>query len=205
VYYASTPIQIDGREDDPAWADAPAIDLRAVGEAEVHLRAKALWDEANVYFFFSCDGGGACGKQFAVGSAASPRCAAQVQVAPNPSESDAYLGFKLDEKAEMHTYLNFGGSYLFRELHANGLRASIYLDPVGDAHSGNRHWSAEIAIPWMNTFDLNRTVGANVIWKARLGCSAKQGLPDAAGWPLSGALAEDARAIADFGEWVFVK
>jgi hypothetical protein len=204
VHHISARKQIDGRDDNPVWAAIPAIDLRLAGETETHLRSKVLWDEASINILFSCDGGGACGKQFATVGDDASICAAQVQIDPNPSETDAYLGFKLDEQAHVQTYVSFGGSYLFRDLHSQGIQASIYREPTSTAHPGQIRWSAELAIPWTNTVDLNMQFGENQIWKARLGCTTEQGRTQA-GWPQSSTSAKDARAVSDFGEWAFVK
>jgi hypothetical protein len=55
---ASGPISIDGRLDEPAWSDAPAVELvdsLAGGAPRYRTRARLTWDDAALYVAFECD------------------------------------------------------------------------------------------------------------------------------------------------------
>ncbi len=59
VYRAGTPIQVDGRLDEPAWVGAPSVGAFVFpwyesGKQEQTV-AKILWDDQNLYVGFICE------------------------------------------------------------------------------------------------------------------------------------------------------
>jgi hypothetical protein len=158
VHRASAPIAVDGEANEPAWsiAEKPSVNEAA---------PRVLWDDANLYLFFTCRDGNGC-TVGAAGSHAENGCLAQIKIDPDPEQTDAYIGFRVSPAAQVETFVSFGENYIFHNLRSQSIRASVYMEH----EAGRQGWTLEIAIPWSNFQDLNRKHGVGQIWIAQSGC-----------------------------------
>ncbi len=161
VHRATGPIAVDG-EREPAWAAAemPANDPAA---------PQVLWDDVNLYLFFTCRDATTCGARAADNAHAENGCLAQIRIDPDPAHTDVSMGFRVSPAAQVETFVSFGTNYRFRNLRNQGARASVFQERVGDREG----WNLEMAIPWSNFQDLNRKHEVGQIWRAMPGCTAE--------------------------------
>jgi len=140
VKRAASPIQIDGKADEPAWEAAGKIEVPAPSPTTVRL----LWDDNFLYLAFECEDSDSV----------------VIQIHPKPPQTDAYIGLEIDRRATGRAFLRVG-EYVFRQFHLQGVRLSTYVE----GHA----WTAEVAIPWNNFDDLSRQHGAGSTWTANWG------------------------------------
>jgi len=158
-YRTSTPIRIDGRIDDPAWAAAPWSDDFVDIEDDKRprprhkTRVKMLWDDACLYIAAELE---------------------EPHVQASLTKHDSYI-FHDDNDFEVFLDPD-GDNHLYAELELNalnttwdllltrpykdggraidaweiaGLRTAVHVDgTLNDPHDIDRGWSVEIAWPW---------------------------------------------------------
>lgn len=164
VKRAASPIVIDGRADEPAWAAAETVPLRSPwSSGSPKTTVKLLWDDNFLYAAADCGLPSASNSN----EKAIRDDLVQILLNPNPSQTDAYIGLEISPKATFEGYLAVSDQYFFRQFHLQGVRVSTYihgaLDEPGDQESG---WSLEAAIPWSNFSDLSKQFGAGAVWTA---------------------------------------
>lgn len=152
----TSPVVVDGRADEPAWAAAPwtaeFVDIEGVHKPRPYLRtrAKMTWDDEALYVYAEMDEPDVWATLRARNSIVYRDNDFEVFVDP---DGDGRNYYELEVNA-LNTVLELtlnkpyreGGNYTF-ETHAvrTATRVDGTLNEPGDVDRG---WSAEIALPW---------------------------------------------------------
>ncbi len=157
VRRAPSPITIDGRPDEKAWAASSEISLifpweYQTGEKQT-TRARLLWDDAYLYVAFEC-ADTEITAQFTERDDPTYRDdAAEIFVNPKPSQTGVYFGFEMNARAALYDYLAVDAQYLFWQSNPPGIRVAAAIDGTLNVRGDqDRGWSLEAAIPW-RTFE----------------------------------------------------
>ena len=156
VQRAGSPIDVDGKLDEPAWKQAkPVGDFHfnwwTGGEKEQTV-AKILWDDDNLYVGYYClDKHIAASVTERHGPVSRDDCV-EIFISPNPDKVHNYYGFEMNA---IGTMLNF--------IRADWWRGGRRSEPRGvrlwTSHQGRSlkkdtpgedHWILEVSIPFSN-------------------------------------------------------
>lgn len=156
VQRAGSPIDVDGKLDEPAWKQAkPVGDFHfnwwTGGEKEQTV-AKILWDDDNLYVGYYClDKHIAASVTERHGPVSRDDCV-EIFVSPNPDKVRNYYGFEMNV---IGTMLNFIRSDWWR----GGRRSEPRGVRLWTSHQGRSlkkdtpgedHWILEVSIPFTN-------------------------------------------------------
>jgi hypothetical protein len=180
VRRAPSPIVIDGRPDEKAWAAAsPEITLifpwdYQTGEKQA-TRARLLWDDEYLYVAFECADADITAHFTERDDPTYRDDAVEFFVNPKPSQTGVYFGFEMNARAVLYDYLAVDAQYLFWQSNPPGIRIATAIDGTLNARGDqDRGWSLELAVPW-RTFEavgLKERFGgrpnAGDVWTANL-------------------------------------
>ena len=155
---ATTPIQIDGRADEAAWAEAPwtedFVDIEGPGKPvpRFRTRAKMLWDERNFYIFAELQ---------------EPHVWATITKKNEVIFHDNDFEVFIDPDGDNHNYHEYemnalntiweltlvkpyrDGGPVKNATNIEGLRSAVHVEgTINNPADTDRNWSVEIAIPW---------------------------------------------------------
>lgn len=161
----TTPITLDGRGDDPAWAAAPwtadFVDIEgdAKPKPAFRTRAKMLWDDRCLYVLAELEEPHVWGTFTKRNSIIYNDNDFEIFIDPD-GDRLRYYEFEVNalntimELSLDKPYVD-GGNYTFVEL--PGVRSAVHVNgTVNDPRDADRGWSVEIAIPFA---DLARVAG----------------------------------------------
>ena len=211
VKRATSPIIIDGKPDEAAWAAAGKIDLifpwQSPNAPQQRTVARLLWDDNYLYASFECEDSDITAQYSQRDDPVDQDDSVLILINPNPSQTHAYIGLDMNVRAVYHGYLSVDGQYFYRQFNLRGVRLVTYIDgTLNQSGDKDRGWSLEVAVPWSNFEDLSRQHGAGTTWAANLG--RWDGVaPNRTLSIWSDSLLEkpSPHAPARFGELVFVK
>jgi len=146
-----TPINVDGKLDDPAWADAPAVTLVNNSDgssALIRTECKVLYDEKFLYFAFRNQDQNIWAtltrrdahlwteEVNEVFVQADPRQTSYIELEINPLGAifDAFL-------------LDIGRALHYESWNSEHLKWAVHVDGTVDGQPGDREWTSEIALP----------------------------------------------------------
>src|SRR5262249_386179 len=155
--FASSPVTVDGRLDEPAWRDAAwtedFVDMAApTGSSAPRTRVKMAWDADNLYI---------------AAEIAEPQLWAEMTKHDSPPFQENAFEFFIDPDGDNHEYYEFeinalnttwdlflprpyrdGGRGL-SDWEILGLKSAVHLDgTLNDPSDVDRGWTIEIAVPW---------------------------------------------------------
>jgi Carbohydrate-binding family 9 len=174
VKRASSPIAIDGKPDEPAWAAADKIELsfpwpQMAGSREKTI-VRLLWDDRYLYVAFQCDDADILATETRRDSPVDRDDSVQLLINPDPTQSHAYIGLEVNVLGTIHDYLGANGEYFFQQFNLQDVRLMTFVDGTVNQHNDeDRGWSLEAAIPWSDFDDLSRQHTAGTVWKANFG------------------------------------
>ena len=156
---ASGPIRVDGKLDEPAWAEAGRAALAHCfvtrqGVPPLATTARLLWDDANLYVAFECEDTDAFGREASRDSELWEEEVVEVYVDPEGDGKD-YLEFEvnprnaiIDLKIPSAEQVK-GKNYMrFRTWNAEGWKTAVQVNgTVDNRDDTDRGWTAEMAIP----------------------------------------------------------
>ena len=173
VKRASSPIAIDGKLDDAAWAGAsPAVTLQFLWDSQTgakqQTRARVVWDAQAFYVGFDADDADINARFEQQDDPTYQDDAVEIFINPDPKQEAVYYGFEMNARGVLYDYLNYNSRTLFKRWDATGVKiaASIRgtMNNRTDTDSG---WSLEAAIPWANFEEFSRRPPvAGSVWKA---------------------------------------
>src|SRR5579884_3973370 len=157
-YRAGSPITIDGKADDPAWAAAPwtedFVDIEGGQKPPPRLRtrAKLLWDDRYLYLFAQLQEPHVWGTLTEKNSVIYHDPDFEVFIDPDGDQRN-YYEFEINAlntiwELTLDKPYYLGGK---PELGTNlkGLRSAVFVDgTINDPRDTDRGWSVEIAFPW---------------------------------------------------------
>ena len=173
VKRAATPITIDGKLDDAAWATAtPPVTLQFLWESQTGAKqntyARLLWDAQALYVGFDADDADINARFLQRDDPTYRDDAVEIFINPDPAQETLYYGFEMNARGVLYDYLNYNGRTFFKRWDATGMTIAVSLrGTLNDRTDTDQGWSLEATIPWANFEELSRrppAVGA--VWKA---------------------------------------
>lgn len=157
-YRAGGPIQIDGRADEPSWADAPwtqdFVDIQGPGKPppRFRTRAKILWDDQYLYVFAQLQEPHVWGTITRKNAVIFRDNDFEVFINPDASNHN-YYEYEMNalntiwELTLDRPYRDDGPVHLGTNM--AGLKSAVHVDgTLNDPSDTDRGWSVEIAYPW---------------------------------------------------------
>jgi hypothetical protein len=210
VKRASSPIAVDGKLDDKAWAAAPTIEFLFPWDSQTGAKQKTtvrlLWDDDYLYVGYDCDDADIVALRTERDDPTYLDDAVEFFVNPKPSQTTVYFGLEMNARGVLYDYLMVDSSYAFKRFNMQGVLLATFLRGTlnvrGDQDKG---WSLEVAIPWVNFEELAKRPTAGTVWTANLnrwdGVEPNRRLSL---WSPSGKPQPNPHAPARFGQLIFV-
>ena len=157
-YRAAGPIRIDGKADEPSWADAPwtedFVDIEGSAKPvpRFRTRAKMLWDDQYFYVYAELQEPHVWGTLTKKNSVMFLDNDFEVFINPDASNHN-YYEFETNALSTIweltldRPYRDDGPVHLGTNM--EGLKSAVHVDgTLNDPSDTDRGWSVEIAIPW---------------------------------------------------------
>ena len=157
-YRASSPINVDGKPDDPAWADAPwtedFVDIEGPGKPipRFRSRAKMLWDDQYLYVYAELQEPHVWGTITKKNEVIFRDNDFEVFINPDASNHN-YYEYEMNalntiwELTLDRPYRDDGPAHLGTNL--EGLKSAVHVEgTINDPSDTDHGWSVEIAFPW---------------------------------------------------------
>jgi hypothetical protein len=175
VKRAPSPIVVDGRLDDAAWAAASApITLQFLWEAQTGAKqrtfARLLWDAEALYVAYDVEDADITAQFTERDDPTYRDDAVEIFINPNPAQEVVYYGFEWNARGVLYDYLNYNSRTLFKRFDATGVRVATTIQgTLNDRSDTDTGWTLEASIPWANFEELaRRPPVAGTMWKANL-------------------------------------
>ena len=175
VKRATSPITIDGKLDDAAWARAsPPITLQFLWDSQTGAKqktaARLLWDAQALYVAFEADDTDITARFLQRDDPTYRDDAVEIFINPDPKQETLYYGFEMNARGVLYDYLNYNSRTLFKRFDATGVTIATALrGTLNDPKDTDNGWSLEVAIPWANFEELSRRPpGVGTVWKANV-------------------------------------
>lgn len=173
VHRATSPIVIDGKPDDKAWASAGKIELIFPWDSQTGAKQKTtvrlLWDDKNLYALYECEDADIVAFRTEHDDPTYLDDAVELFLNPMPSQTGIYYGLEMNARAVLYDYVMYQSKYVFKEFDLRGVQLATFIDGTlnmrGDKDKG---WSLEVAIPWSNFETLSKPPVAGAVWTANL-------------------------------------
>ena len=175
VKRASSPITIDGKLDEAAWARAsPAMTLQFLWDSQTGAKqktyARVVWDAQAFYIGFDADDADINARFEQRDDPTYQDDAVEIFINPDPKQETLYYGFEMNARGVVYDYLNYNSRTFFKRWDATSMKVATSvrgtMNNRTDIDSG---WSLEAAIPWANFEELSRRPPvAGTVWKANL-------------------------------------
>ncbi len=170
---APSPIAIDGKLDDAAWATAsPAVTLQFLWESQTGAKqktsARLLWDAQAFYIGFDAEDADINARFLQRDDPTYRDDAVEIFINPDPKQEVVYYGFEMNARGVLYDYLNYNSRTLFKRYDATGVTIATSLrGTLNERTDTDNGWSLEAAIPWANFEELSRRPPvAGAVWKA---------------------------------------
>jgi hypothetical protein len=117
VKRAASPLAIDGKLDDKAWAAAsPAVSLQFLWESQTGAKQKTavrmLWDDQYLYLAYDCDDADITAQFQNRDDPTYRDDAVEIFINPRPTQTGLYFGFEMSVRGVLYDYANQGGRTL---------------------------------------------------------------------------------------------
>jgi len=173
VKRAASPVVIDGKPDDKAWATAGRIELIFPWDAQTGAKqktvARLLWDDRNLYVSYECEDADIVASHTEHDDPTYLDDAVEIFINPMPSQTGIYYGLEMNVRAVLYDYVMYQSSHLFRQFDLQRVQLATFIDGTinmrGDRDKG---WSLEVAIPWSNFDALAQRPVAGTAWSANI-------------------------------------
>jgi hypothetical protein len=173
VHRASSPIVVDGKGDDKAWAGAGKIELIFPWDSQTGAKQKTvvrlLWDDKNLYALYECEDADITASRTERDDPTYLDDAVELFVNPMPSQTDVYYGLEMNARAVLYDYVMYRRQYLFKQFNMQGTQLATFIDGTMNARGDkDKGWSLEVAIPWANFEALSKPPAPGTVWAANL-------------------------------------
>jgi Carbohydrate family 9 binding domain-like len=173
VHRATSPIVIDGKPDEKAWAAAPRIELIFPWDSQTGAKqktvARLLWDDSNLYVSYECEDADIVAFHTEHDDPTYLDDAVEIFINPMPSQTGIYYGLEMNARGVLYDYVMYESKYLFKQFDLRGVQLATFIDGTmnmrGDKDKG---WSLEVAIPWANFEGLAKRPAPGAIWSANI-------------------------------------
>ena len=174
VKRATSPVTVDGKLDDAAWAKAstPAT-LHFFWESQTGAKqktlAKLLWDDQALYLGFEAEDSDINGQLTERDAAVYRDDAIEIFINPNPKQEVLYYGFEMNVRGALYDYLNYNERTFFKRYDATNVKiATTVRGTLNVRTDTDEGWTLEASIPWQNFEELSRRPAVGAIWKANI-------------------------------------
>jgi len=173
VKRATSPIVVDGKPDDKAWADAATLELIFPWEAQTGAKqkttARLLWDDENLYVSYVCEDADITAHFTEHDDPTYRDDAVEIFINPMPSQTGIYYGLEMNALAVLYDYVMYDSRNLFKQFDLRGVKLATNVEGTmnvsGDKDKG---WSLEVSIPWTNFDGLGKKPIAGTVWAANI-------------------------------------
>jgi hypothetical protein len=174
VKRATSPIVIDGKPDDQAWAAAGKIELIFPWDAQTGAKQKTvsrlLWDDDYLYVSYECEDADIVAFHTEHDDPTYLDDAVEIFINPMPSQTSVYYGLEMNARGVLYDYVMYQpGGHLFKQFDLRGVKLATFIDGTlnmrGDKDKG---WSLEVAIPWSNFEALGKKPTPGTVWMANI-------------------------------------
>jgi len=178
VKRAASPITVDGRLDDKAWAAANTAELAVTWESQTGPRqktaARLLWDDENLYVSYACEDTDVTAIYTQRDDPTYRDEAVEIFINPRPGQqTTAYIGLEMNARGVLYDYINIGLAPDFRRsfkrFNLDGVKVAAAVDgTLNDPSGQDRGWSLEVSIPWVNFEEFSPKPVPGVSWSFNL-------------------------------------
>jgi len=174
VKRAATPITVDGKLEEAAWASASApATLQFFWESQTGTKqktlARILWDDQALYLGFDAEDADITGQLTERDSAVYRDDALEIFINPNPKQEVLYYGFEMNVRGAVYDYLNYNERTFFKRYDATGLKIATSVRGTLNVRTDtDEGWSLEVSIPWANFEELSRRPAVGAMWRANI-------------------------------------
>ena len=212
IYWASTPISVDGQLDELVWVTAPDVGAFVFpwyesGHKEQTM-AKALWDDENLYVAFICEDAHIWAERTKRDTSVGKDDTVEVFTVPNPERPQAYFNIEMNVLGIFLDQFHPDGPGVSVKEEWNGKGIQIKTSIVGtlnDDSDEDQYWILEAVIPFQNFADVgvDTPPQAGSIWHLglnRLGGKTNQQYSQ---WSASRTEKPQFHSPDDFGRMLF--
>jgi hypothetical protein len=175
VRRATSPITIDGKLNEAAWADASApVTLQFLWDSQTGAKqktfARLLWDDQALYVGYDAEDTDITARFTQRDDPTYRDDAVEIFINPDPAQETVYYGFEMNARGVLYDYLDYNSRTLFKRFDATGVRiATSIRGTLNERTDTDQGWSLEAAIPWPNFEELSRRPPvAGAVWRANL-------------------------------------
>ena len=169
VHRAATPVIIDGKPDEKAWADAPPVELIFPWDAQTGAKqkttARLLWDDDFLYVTYECADTDIVAQFTERDDPTYRDDTVEIFINPKPTQTGIYYGLEMNARAVLYDYLMYDSRYALKRFNMQGVKLASFirgtLNARGDEDTG---WSLEVAIPWVNFEEMAKRPEAATAW-----------------------------------------
>jgi len=173
VKRATSPIVVDGKPDDKAWANANTIELIFPWDAQTGAKqktiARLLWDDDNLYVSYECEDTDITAHFMEHDDPTYRDDAVEIFINPMPSQTGIYYGLEMNALAVLYDYVMYDSKNLFKQFDLRGVKLATNVEGTmnvkGDKDKG---WSLEVSIPWANFDALAKRPVPGTVWAANI-------------------------------------
>lgn len=212
VKRAASPIMVDGKIDDKAWASANKIELIFPWDAQTGAKqkttARILWDDKNLYVAYECEDTDIVTKYTEHDDPTYLDDAVEIFINPMPSQQSVYFGLEMNARGVFYDYVAFQpGTHLIKQYDMKAVQLSTSLSGTATSRKDtDKGWNLEVAIPWENFAGLSRPPKEGTVWTANVnrwdGTAPNRRMSN---WSDPQTPKADPHVPARFGELVFVQ
>jgi len=174
VKRATSPIVIDGKPDEKAWAAAGTIELIFPWESQTGAKqktiARLLWDDNNLYVSYECEDTDIVAYRTEHDDPTYLDDAVEIFINPLPTQTSVYYGLEMSVRAVLYDYVMLQpGGHLFKQFDLRGVQLATHIDGTLNMRGDKDHgWSLEAAIPWSNFDGLAARPTPGTTWLANI-------------------------------------
>ena len=172
VKRASSPVTIDGKLDEAAWAGAsPAVTLQFLWDNQTGAKQKTyvrvVYDAQALYLGYEAEDTDINARLENRDDPTFQDDAVEVFINPDPRQETVYYGFEMNAKGVLSDYLNYTGRTFFKRWDATGMKIATSIRGTMNVRTDtDQGWSLEASIPWPNFEELSRRPPvAGAVWK----------------------------------------
>jgi hypothetical protein len=173
AHRAATPIVIDGKLDDKAWAAAPAVEFIFPWDSQTGAKqkttARLLWDLRYLYAAYDCEDRDIVALYTERDDPTYRDDAVELFLNPKPAQSGLYFGLEMNARAVLYDYLMYDSRYAFKRFNLQGVQLATFIrGSVNMRGDEDRGWTLEVAIPWQNFEELAPRPEVGTVWRMNL-------------------------------------
>ena len=178
VKRATSPIVIDGKLDDRAWAAANKAELTFPWESQTGVKqntvARLLWDDENLYVSFECEDTDITAQFTQRDDPTFRDDAVEIFINPIPAQQTiAYIGLEMNARGTLYDYLSVAVTpsrrLFFKRFNLEGVKVATSINgTLNDRTDMDRGWSLEASIPWVNFQEFSGRPTAGAVWSFNL-------------------------------------